>query len=90
VLVQAAGGNEGHGPATAVAAGSVGAVLGVVQLGWEACTVGVEMQRMGLAGLAVVEEAVVHRHHTAVSECAGLVRTRHAPEQKLALVLRLE
>lgn len=89
--MQEAEGNVEHAIAVVVvAAGSAGAGQGVVQLDLEACMVEDEMRRMGLADLAVVEEVVVRRHHTAESGNARHVHTQHVLGRKLVLVLRLE
>jgi hypothetical protein len=48
------------------------------------------MQRMGLAGLAVVEEVAVHRHRTAGSGYVLHVHRQHGLARKLGFVLRLE
>jgi hypothetical protein len=90
VLVRVAEGNEEHEIAVAVAADNADAVPDVVQLDLGACIVEDEMRRMGLVDLAVVEEVVVHMHHTAEFGYAGRVRTQHALGRKLVLVLRLE
>lgn len=88
--MQEAEGNVEHAIAVVVAAGSAGAGLGVAQLDLGACMAEDEMQRMGLADPAVVEEVAVHRHHTAESGNAHHVHTQHVLERKPVLVLRLE